>query len=114
MPLSIKQIIKTLDETELIPQSKTSIYGWVRTVRSSSNILGFCVLNDGSTVNGMQIVLSSEYIAEDKIEYFFKNVNTGAFLTCTGNMIMSPANGQKYEMKLKGLLQKVILSLNLK
>jgi len=100
MPLSIKQIIKTLDETELIPQSKTSIYGWVRTVRSSSNILGFCVLNDGSTVNGMQIVLSSEYIAEDKIEYFFKNVNTGAFLTCNGNMIMSPANGQKYEMQL--------------
>ena len=32
-----------------------SIYGWVRTVRSSSNILGFCVINDGSNVNGMQM-----------------------------------------------------------
>lgn len=94
MSVSIK---KLLSNDELC---RVTIYGWVRTVRSSSNILGFCVINDGSNVNGMQIVISSDFINEDKIASFFKNVNTGMFLNCTGNIILSPSKGQKYEMQL--------------
>ena len=98
MTNSIKKIICDLDNSKI--EEIVTIYGWVRTVRSSSNILGFCVLNDGSNVNGMQIVISSDFMYEDKITNFFKNVNTGTYLNCTGNIILSPAKGQKYEMQL--------------
>ena len=93
MSKSIKQVMSKLTDN-------ASIYGWVRTTRSSSNILGFCVVNDGSTVNGIQIVLSTEFISEERITHFFKNVNIGTYITCSGNMIVSPAKGQKYEMQL--------------
>jgi len=96
---SIKKLINITDELQNFEELQ-NIYGWVRTVRSSSNILGFCLLNDGSDVNGMQIVLSSELISEEKITYFFKNVNIGTFLNCTGKIIKSPAKGQKYELQL--------------
>jgi len=100
MPNSIKKVISDLDNNKI--DGNVTIYGWVRTVRSSSNILGFCVLNDGSTVNGMQIIISSEFINENEITNFFKNVNTGTYLNCIGNIILSPAKGQKYEMQLLG------------
>ena len=29
-------------------------HGWVRTLRESSSTLGFCNINDGSNVNGLQ------------------------------------------------------------
>jgi asparaginyl-tRNA synthetase len=98
MTLSIKKLIEELDNNNI--DKNVTIYGWVRTVRSSSNTLGFCVINDGSNVNGMQIVISSEFINEDKISHFFKNVNTGTYLKCFGNIILSPAKGQKYELQL--------------
>jgi asparaginyl-tRNA synthetase len=79
---------------------KSIIRGWVRTVRSSSNILGFCAVNDGSNVNGIQIVLSIELMEEDKYNDFFKNVGIGTYLECIGNVILSPSNGQMYEMQL--------------
>ena len=99
MSNSIKNIISILDETQELNKI-TSIYGWVRTVRSSSATLGFCVINDGSDVNGLQIILSTDYMTDDKITDFFKSVSTGTYLNCTGNMILSPAKGQKYEMQL--------------
>jgi asparaginyl-tRNA synthetase len=37
---------------------------------------------------------------EEFLNDFFKIVNTGSFITCTGNVIKSPAKGQKYEMQL--------------
>jgi asparaginyl-tRNA synthetase len=100
MPNSIKKIISDLDNNKI--EGTVTIHGWVRTVRSSSNILGFCVINDGSNVNGMQIIISSEFINEVEITNFFKNVNTGTYLNCIGNIILSPAKGQKYEMQLLG------------
>tara|TARA_B100000886_G_scaffold340512_2_gene310698 strand:+ start:33634 stop:35040 length:1407 start_codon:yes stop_codon:yes gene_type:complete len=77
-----------------------NIYGWVRTVRSSSTILGFCNINDGSNVNGMQIILSQEHIATNKINNFFKDVYTGTYLNCYGKLVESPAKGQDFELLL--------------
>ena len=46
--LSIKQIINNLDKTDDYNYDKLiNINGWVRTVRSSSNILGFCFTEIG-------------------------------------------------------------------
>jgi len=94
MNYSIKQL-SNLNLNEII-----TVSGWTRTVRSSSNQLAFCNINDGSNVNGFQIVLSSEYISEEKIIDFLKNVNIGVYIKCTGTIIISPKQGQKYEMQL--------------
>ena len=51
-----------------------SVSGWVRTVRSSSSQLLFCVLNDGSDVNGLQVVISNDYLSVSKIHTFEKEV----------------------------------------
>jgi asparaginyl-tRNA synthetase len=99
MTNSIKDIFTNLDNNQNF-DTITKVYGWVRTVRSSSNILGFCVINDGSNVNGLQIILSSDFMTEDEMNNFFKNVNTGTYLNCVGKIILSPAKGQKYEMQL--------------
>ena len=97
---TIKQLFNYLENKNEEFNEIYKVYGWIRTVRSSSNILGFCVINDGSCVNGIQIVLSNEYMDEDKISYFFKNSTIGCFLNCTGKIILSPAKGQKYELQL--------------
>lgn len=107
--MNIKQILSK--EDQLIQQNELlktnnikeikNIYGWTRTVRSSSNTLAFCVINDGSNVSGMQIVLNNENMEENQIEHFLKNIQIGTFLNCSGYIIESPAEGQKYEMLLK-------------
>jgi len=100
MSTSIKQIKHILDNDKTEIFERFTIFGWIRSVRSSSAILGFAVINDGSDVDGFQIVLSSEFMNEDRITEFFKSVNTGAYLNCNGKIIESPASGQKYEMQL--------------
>ena len=76
------------------------IYGWVRTLRSSGSTLGFCNINDGSNVNGMQIIVSEEFMGLNEIEHFFKEVYTGTYLNCYGKLVKSPAQGQEYELLL--------------
>jgi asparaginyl-tRNA synthetase len=96
---NIKTTLNTLNNTdnEII---NLSLSGWVRNVRTSSNILGFCTINDGSDLNGIQIVISNEFMDENKIADFFKNVKMGCFLKVTGKIILSPSKEQKYEMQL--------------
>lgn len=79
----------------------TSCHGWVRTIRDSGNSLGFCNINDGSNVNGMQLIISIDNMNENDIKVFFNTVKLGSFLNCKGILIKSPAKGQDYEMQLK-------------
>lgn len=95
--LTIKEI---LDDKNFKEDTLREISGWVRTVRDSSQNLGFCNINDGTNVNGLQIVISSDHMDEEQIKEFFKKVNTGVYLKCGGKLIVSPAKGQKYEMHL--------------
>lgn len=93
--LNIKQFLEELDknyEENIIYQ----ICGWVRTVRSSSNNLSFCNINDGSNVNGLQIIINSENTTQ--FDNFNKNIKTGCFINVSGFIVLSPANGQKYEL----------------
>ncbi len=79
---------------------KLDISGWVRTVRTSGSNLAFCNLNDGSSVDGLQIIVSSENMEQEKLDKFIKDVNTGTYLNCSGEIVRSPAKGQEFEMKL--------------
>ena len=93
--MSIKSML--LDENI---DKEINIYGWVRTLRSSSSTFGFCNVNDGSNVSGIQIIINEEFIELNKVDFFFKNVHTGTYLNCYGKLINSPAEGQKYELVL--------------
>ena len=70
-----------------------SFSGWVRSVRSSKGI-SFIVLNDGSTVEGIQVVAESSLVNFSHIS----RIGTGAALTVSGTLVESPASGQKWEV----------------
>ena len=99
-----------LHQKDDILNQTISVSGWVRTCRTSEKGFGFCLLNDGSCGKGIQLILSSEYLDDDKLEYFFKNVKTGVSLNATGTVVTSPAKGQDIEIrvtdyKIYGLIQ---------
>ena len=93
--MNIKTLFEKTQAGDII-----NAYGWVRTTRTSGSTLGFCNINDGSNVSGLQIIVSSDNFNEEKIDEFFKSVKIGCFLNCSGEMVESPAKGQKYEMML--------------
>lgn len=74
--------------------SQYTVSGWVRSLRLSKEI-AFIVLNDGSNVEGMQVV------AEPGLSNFEElcSVGTGSALKVRGELVESPAAGQKYELK---------------
>jgi asparaginyl-tRNA synthetase len=73
--------------------SEVLVKGWVRTKRGNKNIL-FIALNDGSTINNIQIV--AEVASFD--ENLLKDISTGACLAVTGKLIESQGQGQNIEI----------------
>ena len=87
--LKIKEILASdfLNEVVLVR-------GWVRTKRDSKGF-SFIELNDGSTLNNIQIVID-EYINDySKI----KAISTGAAVSVIGKVIESPGKGQSIEVQ---------------
>jgi asparaginyl-tRNA synthetase len=70
-----------------------NVKGWVRTKRGSKNV-SFINMNDGSTINNLQVVVDHTIIKEEEIQ----QVNTGAALSITGEIIKSPGSGQNVEV----------------
>lgn len=73
--------------------SKVCVKGWVRTKRGSKNV-AFIALNDGSTINNIQIVADLEHINES----ILSRIHTGASLSIIGTLIESQGSGQKVEV----------------
>ena len=67
------KISEVLNSTEF--GKETTVMGWVRTKRVSKNVC-FIALNDGSTINNLQIVLDVNPELEQKLA----GVHTGAAL----------------------------------
>jgi asparaginyl-tRNA synthetase len=74
------------------------VKGWVRTKRGNKNIL-FIALNDGSTINNIQVV--AEVAAFD--ENLLKDISTGACIAVTGKLIESQGQGQNIEISASGI-----------
>ncbi len=74
---------------------QSCVKGWVRTFRNNQ----FIALNDGSTINNLQLVVDFTNTAED----ILKRITTGACISAIGNVIPSQGKGQKYEMKVTAL-----------
>ena len=72
--------------------SLVTLKGWVKTKRGSKNV-SFITLNDGSTLNNIQIVAENN-ISEDTL----KLINTGASISVTGKLVQSKGSGQAVEV----------------
>jgi asparaginyl-tRNA synthetase len=69
--------------------------GWVRTFRNNQ----FISLNDGSTIQNLQAVVTLGSFSEDTL----RRITTGACLSVTGKLIPSPAKGQAVELAVTAL-----------
>ena len=71
-----------------------NVKGWVRTRRGSKQV-SFIALNDGSTINNVQIVVDVERFDEALL----KDITTGACLSVNGELTESVGSGQKVEIQ---------------
>jgi asparaginyl-tRNA synthetase len=73
--------------------SDVLVKGWVRTKRGNKNIL-FIALNDGSTINNIQIVVEAASFDENLL----KEISTGACIAVKGKLVESQGQGQNVEI----------------
>ncbi|MCC8134322.1 MAG: asparagine--tRNA ligase [Tannerellaceae bacterium] len=76
--------------------STVNVKGWVRTRRGSKQV-NFIALNDGSTINNIQIVVDIEKLGEE----FLKPITTGACISVNGTLVESQGKGQSAEIQAK-------------
>ncbi len=88
---------RIVDALKLKAQNQeVTVAGWVRTHRSSKAV-DFIALNDGSTINNIQVVVDpSSFDAE-----LLKQITTGSCISATGLLVESPASGQAVELQCK-------------
>ena len=68
--------------------------GWVRTRRGNKQV-AFIALNDGSTINNIQIVVDIAKFGDE----FLKPITTGACISVTGLLVESQGQGQSAEIQ---------------
>lgn len=68
--------------------------GWVRTKRGNKNV-AFIALNDGSTINNIQVVCDAANFSEELL----KNITTGACIAVKGKLVESMGKGQSVEIQ---------------
>lgn len=89
-----KRTIKDiLTHYKTILHQDIKVSGWVRAYRSNR----FVALNDGSTINNLQIVVDFEAFDDELI----KKINTGASLEIFGEVVESLGAGQNVEIVAK-------------
>ena len=82
----ILEVLKTAPSEQSIV-----VFGWVRTFRNDR----FLAINDGSTINNLQLVIQRE----DHAEEVLKQLNTGAAVRAEGILIESQGAGQTVELQ---------------
>ena len=88
------KIVDVLTNDSLIGK-EVVVKGWVRTFRSNR----FIALNDGSTINNVQVVVDFKSMNESEL----KRITTGASLSVTGELVESQGKGQNVEIIVKAL-----------
>ena len=85
-------IVDALKRTDV--GAEINIKGWVRTRRGNKNV-SFIALNDGSTINNIQIVVDMAKFDEDAL----KPITTGACINVNGKLVESMGQGQTVEVQ---------------
>lgn len=90
---AIDRISFLLDSSKVGQQ--VTVYAWVRTFRNNQ----FIAVNDGSTINNLQLVIEKENFEED----FLKRIATGVSVKATGVLVESQGKGQATEVEVAEL-----------
>ena len=85
--------IKIISINDSHNDTEIHVSGWVRTKRQSKNV-SFVSLNDGSTINNLQIVFDMS----DFTESFIDRISTGCSLSVIGKLLKSEGKNQKFEI----------------
>ena len=91
--------IKVKDLLKSEPGKEVTAKGWVRTKRGNKNI-AFIALNDGSTINNIQVVVETASFSEDLL----KKITTGACIRVTGELVKSLGSGQAVEIQAREIV----------
>ncbi len=93
--------MKQIKRTKISEALKLSVFGeeinikgWVRTRRGNKNV-SFVALNDGSTINNIQVVIDVAKFGED----YLKPITTGACINVNGLLVESQGKGQSVEIQ---------------
>ena len=77
------------------PEESVTVQAWVRTKRELKEF-SFVEVNDGSSLANLQVILDAKL---PDYQSFISKLNTGASLEVSGNLVPSPAKGQRIELK---------------
>lgn len=98
--------METIVRTKIVDVLKSEAFGttvnvkgWVRTRRGSKQV-SFIALNDGSTINNVQIVVDVDLFGEE----YLKPITTGACISVNGELVESQGQGQNAEIHAKEIL----------
>lgn len=89
--------IKNLTPSHL--DTTITVKGWIRSVRSQKDF-SFIVINDGSTLSGLQVVYEATVPGYEKT---LESLTTGASISATGKLIKSLGKGQSFELKAESI-----------
>ncbi len=90
--MQLERIARILKESQ--PGERIKIKGWVRTKRELKEF-SFVEINDGSSLANLQVIINSNLPHyNEKI----KKINTGTAVAIEGNLVESPAKGQRIEL----------------
>jgi len=92
----IKQLFA--DTAEQLIGSDVVVKGWVRTKRGNKNV-AFIALNDGSTINNIQVVADPARFEEP-----LKRITTGACIGVEGRLVKSQGAGQAVEVQAENIV----------
>ena len=87
------KIVDLLKRTDI--GAMVNVKGWVRTRRGSKQV-NFIALNDGSTINNLQVVVDLANFDEEML----KLITTGACISVNGEMVESVGSGQRWKCRL--------------
>ncbi|UTY25543.1 asparagine--tRNA ligase [Treponema denticola] len=74
------------------------VYGWVRTKRETKNLV-FIEINDGSCFASIQATFDRDKGLDNNTEALLKKAGTGVSVKASGNLVPSPAAGQRVELQ---------------
>ena len=86
----VKDLLKSQPGNDVLAK------GWVRTKRGNKEV-AFIALNDGSTINNIQIVVDKTKVDADTLA----KITTGACIGVTGTLVESLGGGQAVEIQAK-------------
>src|SRR4026207_1118190 len=89
----IKHILVATESKDAV-----TVKGWIRTRRDSKGF-SFLELNDGSCLANLQIVVDATTPGDDRVAH----LAAGASAVIDGELVASPAAGQKWELRATGL-----------